>query len=226
MDPTEHHEGFFTPGGAETYDSWYDTVNGRSILATEIQALRPLIDVFPQPRLEVGVGTGRFAQALGGPFGLDPSTDALRIARRRGVLVAAGTGEEAPFASQRFGAVLLAFTLCFLADSVSALLEAHRLLIDGGGLVAGFLPRGTPWAELYAHRGRQGHPSYRHARFYTAPEVEQHLTDSGFRVTARRSTLRQPPGLERYEVEPATDHVTADAGFVAISAVKESKRWS
>ena len=82
MDPTTPQEGSPTPADAQTYDSWYDTANGEAILATEIAALRPLIDIFPQPRLEMGVGTGRFAQALGAPFGLDPSSDALRIARR------------------------------------------------------------------------------------------------------------------------------------------------
>ena len=125
--------------------------------------------------------------------------------------------------------MLIAFTLCFLTDPVAALLEARRLLIDGGGLVAGFLPRDTPWADHYARRGRHGHPIYRHAHFYTAPEVEKHVADAGFRVTARRSSLRQPPGLERYAVEPAADHIAADAGFVAISAVKQPQtraaRW-
>ncbi len=208
-------------GAVGTYDAWYGTARGRALLATETEALRPLIEAFPGPRIEVGVGTGRFAEALGARFGLDPSCDALQLARRRGISVAAGVGEAVPFVGGHFGAVLMAFTLCFLVDPAAALLEARRLLADDGGLVVGFIPAGTPWADLYALRGRQGHPIYRHASFYTVDEVEQLLTRSGLRVTARRSTLRQRPGLERYAVEVPSDDIADGAGFAAISAVRQ-----
>jgi len=209
---------------ADAYDAWYETTRGKALLATEIEALRPLIEALPQPRIEVGVGTGRFAEALGARFGLDPSWDALHLARQRGISVAAGVGEAAPFVSGRFGTVLMAFTLCFLAEPAAAFLEVRRLLAEDGGLVVGFLPRGTPWADLYALRGRQGHPIYRHARFQTITEVEELLTKSGLRVTARRSTLRQRPGLERYAVESACDDIAAGAGFAVISAIKQVGR--
>ncbi|AGL27466.1 hypothetical protein J113_13830 [Mycobacterium tuberculosis CAS/NITR204] len=39
---------------AAAYDAWYDSPTGRPILATEVAALRPLIEVFAQPRLEIG----------------------------------------------------------------------------------------------------------------------------------------------------------------------------
>ena len=206
---------------AEAYDAWYDTPTGRSILAYEVAALRPLIESFPSPRIEVGVGTGRFADALGVRVGLDPSLSSLTLARQRGILVAAGVGEAAPFASGRFGSVLIAFTLCFLADPAAAFTEARRLLAADGGIVVGFLPRGTPWAELYSRRARQGHPLYRHARFYTVTEVEQLLAAAGFRLVAQSSTLRQPPGLARYEAEAPTADIGAGAGFAVLSAVPQ-----
>lgn len=207
---------------AAAYDAWYDSPTGRPILATEVAALRPLIEVFAQPRLEIGVGTGRFADLLGVRFGLDPSRDALMFARRRGVLVANAVGEAVPFVSRHFGAVLMAFTLCFVTDPAAIFRETRRLLADGGGLVIGFLPRGTPWADLYALRAARGQPGYRDARFYTAAELEQLLADSGFRVIARRCTLHQPPGLARYDIEAAHDGIQAGAGFVAISAVDQA----
>lgn len=148
---------------AAAYDAWYDSPTGRPILATEVAALRPLIEVFAQPRLEIGVGTGRFADLLGVRFGLDPSRDALMFARRRGVLVANAVGEAVPFVSRHFGAVLMAFTLCFVTDPAAIFRETRRLLADGGGLVIGFLPRGTPWADLYALRAARGQPGYRDA---------------------------------------------------------------
>lgn len=209
---------------AAAYDAWYDSPTGRPILATEVAALRPLIEVFAQPRLEIGVGTGRFADLLGVRFGLDPSRDALTFARRRGVLVANAVGEAVPFVSRHFGAVLMAFTLCFVTDPAAIFRETRRLLADGGGLVIGFLPRGTPWADLYALRAARGQPGYRDARFYTAAELEQLLADSGFRVIARRCTLHQPPGLARYDIEAAHDGI--QAGAASLLSRRSTKRTS
>lgn len=208
---------------ARHYDAWYDTDAGAAILATETTALRSLVEAFPEPRLEIGVGTGRFAAALGARFGLDPSLDLLRLARRRGILPVQGVGEAVPLTSGYFGTVVMAFTLCFLADPAAALAEDRRLLTDRGGLVIGFLPLGTPWADSYAARGRQGHPIYRHARFYTVAEVDHLLTQTGFRVLHHHSTLRQPPGLNHYDVETPSDRPVAEAAFWAVSAAKAAK---
>ena len=50
---------------AEPYDAWYDTESGRVLFDLELGALRPLLAGTAGPRLEVGVGSGRFAAALG-----------------------------------------------------------------------------------------------------------------------------------------------------------------
>ncbi|WP_044110838.1 class I SAM-dependent methyltransferase [Mycobacterium canetti] len=131
---------------AAAYDAWYDSPTGRPILATEVAALRPLIEVFAQPRLEIGVGTGRFADLLGVRFGLDPSRDALMLARRRGVLVANAVGEAVPFVSRHFGAVLIAFTLA--RYDIEA---AH----DGIQADAGFVAIS---AVDQAHEAKDDHP--------------------------------------------------------------------
>jgi len=47
----------------------------------------PKVDIFVispfSLSLEVGVGSGRFAQALGVSYGLDPSMELLKLARQR-----------------------------------------------------------------------------------------------------------------------------------------------
>ena len=68
---------------ADKYDAWYDT-KGKVAFETELAALRPLLPDLPEPWFEVGVGTGRFAQALGIPVGLDPSAELVARARERG----------------------------------------------------------------------------------------------------------------------------------------------
>ena len=59
---------------AEHYDVWFDTQRGRSVFESETLCLRPLASGVFRPWLEVGVGTGRFAQALGVEHGIDPET--------------------------------------------------------------------------------------------------------------------------------------------------------
>jgi SAM-dependent methyltransferase len=204
------------------YEAWYDSPKGRALFATEVACLRPMLARFLRPYLEIGVGSGRFAGALGIGYGVDPSHASLTLARRRGVQVVVGTGEALPFRDGQFGAVLIAFTLCFMNDPAQAISESRRLLTRRGGLVLGLLLRGTPWADYYAARGAEGHPIYRHAVFHSKAEVEAMLTRAGFRRMAYRSTLFQRPGLEAYvqEEEPA-DGYSSDAGFVCLTAVED-----
>ena len=205
---------------ADRYDAWYDTPKGRVLLAVELACLKPLLQRFPRPYLEVGVGTGRFAQALGIGYGVDPSARALDKAVQRGVKALLGVGEALPFRDATFGAVLMAFTLCFVEDPSTVMREIHRVLFSGGGLVLGLLRKGTPWADFYELRGREGDPLFSAAHFYCREEVESLLKESGFSVTSLRSTLFRLPGLKVYREEEPVDGYVSGAGFVAIAAVK------
>ena len=205
----------------ERYDAWYDTPGGQALFASEVACLRPLLHTFPRPYLEVGVGTGRFAQALRVEHGLDPSRAAIRKARGRGVQVVRALGERLPFRDGSFGGVLVAFTLCFVEDPARALREVRRVLASGGGLVLGVMLKGTPWAEFYAQKGRDGHPLYSSAHFYDSSDVEVMLLASNLRPVACSSTLLQPPGLPTYRLERPVSGCAPETGFVGIAAVAQ-----
>lgn len=68
---------FYT--GAADYDRWFDTPEGSILFGDELKATRLLWHSDWHPALEVGVGTGRFAQVLGIEYGLDPAPGALRL---------------------------------------------------------------------------------------------------------------------------------------------------
>lgn len=200
------------------YDTWYDSPKGKALLATEVACLRPFLQQFPRPYLEVGVGTGRFAQALDIECGLDPSPLALDIARHRGIKALLGRGEHIPFQEDSFGGVLMAFTLCFVREPGKVLQEIQRVLTTSGGLILGLLLRGTPWAEFYTRRGLSGDPWYRNTHFHTKKEIETLLKKAGFSITGYRSSLFQQPGQEVYQEELPVDTYIPGAGFVAIAA--------
>jgi ubiquinone/menaquinone biosynthesis C-methylase UbiE len=81
---------------AARYDAWFDSPQGQVLFRAEVEAIRRLVKGLPGPWLEVGVGTGRFAQALGIPYGVDPAWSVLLLARRRGIHVVQGRGEALP----------------------------------------------------------------------------------------------------------------------------------
>ncbi|MFA0756436.1 MAG: hypothetical protein YPKNTGVA_001957 [Candidatus Fervidibacter sp.] len=205
---------------ADRYDAWYDGPVGRIAFPLEVECLRPLLKGAPFPWLEVGVGTGRFAYALGIHVGIDPAERPLRLARQRGITVVQGVGETLPFRDASFGAVLFVVTLCFVQEPLAVLREAHRVLRDDGVLVVGMVFADSPWGEFYRQKGATGHPFYKAGRFLTRTQTASFLAQAGFRLVAARSTLRQPPNEKGLQWESPMEGDLPDAGFVAWKAVK------
>lgn len=199
---------------AEQYDAWYDMPRGGAIFTEELEALQPLFERSPGSGLEVGVGSGRFASALGIGVGIDPAIAALRLAARRGVKVVAARGEQLPFHDATFDVVLFVVTLCFVADPPAALSEARRVLRPGGRLVIGEIPADGPWGRYYQARAAAGHPYYRSAHFFTRAELGSLLADTGFRPTRVRSALYSPPEAD-VAVTGVREGDDPAAGFLA-----------
>ncbi len=205
--------GVFDERAAE-YDGWFEN---SLLFAIERAALHELITPLLDPKLEVGVGPGRFAEALGVEFGVDPALAPLSFARKRGVRVSQAIGEALPYADQSMQTVLLLFTFCFLADPLPVLLECRRVLEPGGHLVLGLIVADSPWGRMLQQKKEDGHPFYQQARFYEPSEVEQYLAGGGFVVQERRSSLMQPPGALR-EMEHSRAGLVSQAGFAVLVA--------
>ncbi len=202
---------------ARDYEAWYQ---GNPLFASELRALLALGPI-PSPSLEIGVGTGVFAKALGFTHGLDPSLDMLLLARQKGLLCVCGVGERLPFKDEIFEACGMFFTLCFLSRPEEALEECYRVLKPEGKLFLGFVPRESPWGQYYEEKKRAGHKLYRFARFREGQEVLNLLKEKGFRLVKGSSTLFQPPGLKRPLREEPREGFFAEAGFWALVAIKD-----
>ena len=203
---------------AWAYDAWFEE-EGRLIFASEVEALRQALPLLPKPWIEVGVGSGRFAQALGIDIGLDPSSKLLEMARNRGISVFLGRGEEMPFQDGVFGTAFFVVTLCFVDSPRKTLSEAARLLKSQGKVVLGLVLKESPWGQLYQSEKETGHRFYRHAMFYSYGEVGVLLKQAGFSVEQIISTLFQSPG-EVNHIELPRQGFSADAGFTVILAGK------
>ena len=201
---------------AARYDAWYDTPSGGAILQEELDALRPLLAGLPLPWLEVGVGSGRFASALGAEYGVDPATAALALAASRGVRVAAARAETLPFADATFGAILFVTALCFVPAPRSALVEVRRVLVPGGRLLLGLILADGPWGRRYRELAQAGDPFYERAHFFTRGELTSLFTAVGFRLVRTRSALFGAPGAEAVAA-PAREGYDPDAGFTVMA---------
>lgn len=161
-----------------------------------------------------GVGTGRFAAALGVEFGVDPALAPLRLAARRGCGVAAARGEALPFRDGAVGAVIFVVTLCFVADPLAALREARRVLRPGGAIVLGEVPADSPWGRQYRHLAASGHPYYAAARFRARDELDALYATAHLTRVRTRSALCLPPESETHGAT-AREGDDPAAGFTA-----------
>ena len=201
----------FNEGAAE-YDEWYEN---NPAFAIELAALRAITGDMPRPRLEIGVGTGRFAQELQIGFGLDPAVAPLGIASRRNIMTINGQGEHLPLRTRVIGSVYLIFTLCFLPEPSPVLRECARVLRPGGRLIVGVVPALSPWGRRIAERAGRSDSWYRHARVRTIAETVRLLAAGGFAVLASRSTLFQTPD-RRLDFEEPVAGSSEEAGFCVL----------
>jgi SAM-dependent methyltransferase len=204
---------------AEDYDRWFDKPEGRVLFELEVKAIRLLLKGMSPPFFEIGVGSGRFAAALGIWHGVEPAAALLEMAKKRGVKVEKAFGESLPFPNGIFGGVFIIFTLCFVKEPAKVLSEAKRVLRNSGKLILGIINRESPWGELYQTKAAEGHPLYKHARFYRVKEAVALIEEVGLMIEAFSSTLRQPPS-EMPRAEVVHDRFVEESGFVCIRAVK------
>jgi len=201
---------------AAEYDAWFEE-EGKVIFATEVQALQEVLPSLPEPWLEVGVGSGRFAQALGIKSGIDPSLNLLDMARKRGVTTFLSRGERTPFGEEVFGTVFLIVTLCFVDSPLQVLKEAHRILRRDGKLVLGLVLKESPWGKFYQKKKKLGYPFYKQAAFYSYAQLLTLMEESGFSTERIVSTLFQKTSkVERLE-SPKSGY-DPSAGFTVIVA--------
>ena len=201
---------------AEGYDGWYDTPRGSAAFRAETACLRSLCAPLRGRWLEVGVGTGRFADALGATEGIDPSTRMLRLAAGRGIGTCAARAEALPFRSGAFDGVLTVLSLCFVDDPAGALRECRRVLRPGGRLLAGFIPADGPWGKAYERKKASGHPVYSMATFIPAGGMVPLAEGAGFRLLSAASTLLWPPDAAPAPRPRVEKGMAKGAGFVGM----------
>jgi SAM-dependent methyltransferase len=196
--------------GASAYDKWYR--DHKAAYESEADALRQ--EHRDGSGLEVGIGTGAFAMALGVEIGLDPSTAMLEVARSRGIEVVKGVAEALPFRDGSFDFVAFVTTLSFVSDRKVALSEARRVVRSNGQVVVGLIDGGSPKGRQYVLSRRSGF--YHGAQFLSAEEHIALLKDLGMSILSVRQTIFHDPD-EMTTPDPVISGF-GDGIFVVITA--------
>lgn len=199
----------------ERYDNWFERYP--LVYQSEINAIKSLVT--GGFGLEVGVGTGRFAQPLKVEIGLDASFNMLRLAKERGVKVVRGLAEYLPFRSEVFDFVLFVTTICFVDNVGKSLEEAYRVLKRGGAIVVGFVDRESPLGKLYLRKRGQS-VFYKEAKFYSVQELLDYFKKAGFSDFVVKETLFGE-SLDIPEVQHVEDW-SGRGSFVVIKGLKKS----
>ena len=138
---------------AAEYDSWFEE---SLLFDIELAALQEIKTPLLGPKLEIGVGPGRFARETGVAFGVDPAISPLYLSQKRGIRVIQATGEMLPVCSGCIQTAYLLFALCFLSDPLQAIGECCRVLGKGGHLVIGMIPSSGAWGQFLEEKKKDG----------------------------------------------------------------------
>lgn len=128
--------------------------------------------------LEIGVGTGRFAEVLGTQLGVDPSENMLKLAAARGVQVQLGVAEDLLYKDSYFDQLFFITSFCFLNDIEKSIEEARRVLKSKGLVTIAFIDKDSRLGRKNKSKKKL---FYAEAKFHSASEIENLFTKLNFR---------------------------------------------
>lgn len=198
----------------KNYESWFGKYP--HVFQSEVAAVKELLPPHGTG-FEVGIGTGLFAEKLGIRMGNDPSEEMLKFARERKRLVYHCGGDNLPFHDGYFDYTLMVTTICFLDDPIAVLRECYRVTRNKGVIVIGFVDSESPIGKSYRNHACRS-VFYREATFYSAGQVIEMLTQTGFTLDGIRQTLFGPLTAIA-EFQPPREG-SGKGSFVAIRAKK------
>jgi ubiquinone/menaquinone biosynthesis C-methylase UbiE len=173
---------------ASEYEAWF--IENKVLFQSELLALKQVVPV-DKKGVEIGIGSGIFAEQLGIRFGIDPSEKMLEYARKRGLDVQNGVAENLPYKNESFDFAVFITAICFVENPELAVKEAYRILKNQGEIIIAILDKETRFGRFLENNKKRSQ-FYRHARFFSVPEVRNLLEKNNFRITQTVQTLEDP----------------------------------
>jgi len=169
----------------DQYENWFE--KNKYVYQSEINAIRGILPDFKKG-VEIGVGSGRFAEPLGIKFGIEPSYEMRKVVQSRGIEVVDSVAENLPLEDCSFDLTLMVTTLCFLDNARKAFNEIYRILKPGGYFINSFVDKNSKVGRIY-QKNKQKSVFYREAIFFATEEVVRLLEKTGFKNFKFRQTI-------------------------------------
>jgi len=196
------------------YEQWF--VDHRYVFQSELAAIRSVLPP-AGTGMEIGTGSGIFAQPLGIKDGVEPSRVMREKARKRGLHPVDGIAEKLPYPDKKFDFVLMVTTICFVDDIKKSFSEANRVLKDSGCLIVGFVDKHSPVGKIYL-QFKDESLFYKEAVFWSTEEVYGILKEHDFEI---ESTIQTVFGtLDNIKQIQESEKGYGKGSFVVIKAVK------
>lgn len=176
----------------DRYDKWFE--NHPLIFESELNIYKEFLKK-EKNGIEIGIGTGRFASAVGTEIGVDNSIEMLKFAKKRNIEVILADAMKLPFMNGVFNYASMVVTICFLNDLTSSLNEIKRILKHNGKLFIGIIDKESIWGKYY-EKIKDENPFYKYAKFYTPNEIIDKIEKLNFKYLRSGQTLFHEPENE------------------------------
>lgn len=196
----------------EEYEGWFR--ENETLFRSELLALKELL---PRGRkgVEIGVGSGIFAEKLGIKYGIDPAPNMLERARARNINVVQGVAEALPYVDKSFDFAVFITSICFIKKPTKALEETYRILKSGGSVVVAFIAKDSDLGQIIMQE-KEDSKFYKSATLYTIAEIKNMMRCVGFKTARIVHTLTD---LHSDKIETPKEGI-GKGSFVVVEGVK------
>ena len=169
----------------EDYENWF--IENELIFQSELLALKQVV---PNNKngVEIGVGSGLFAEKLNIKFGIDPSEKMLNFANQRKIIIEKGVAEYLPYKNNNFDFAVFITSICFVENPVKAIKEARRILNNNGEIIIAIIDKESSLGQIL-ERNKNNSKFYKDARFFSVKEIVELLETNGFLINSIFQTL-------------------------------------
>jgi ubiquinone/menaquinone biosynthesis C-methylase UbiE len=162
----------------DEYDNWF--VINKFAFQSELNAIKSAMPVKGKG-IEIGVGSGIFAEPLGISEGIEPSRAMREKAKQRNIRAIDAVAENLPYSDKSIDFALMVTTICFVDDIYKSFDEVNRILTDTGCLIIGFVDKNSPIGKMYLEHKDES-IFYKDAVFYGTEDLYEILNNTGFEV--------------------------------------------
>jgi ubiquinone/menaquinone biosynthesis C-methylase UbiE len=198
----------------EEYEQWF--VDHHYVFQSELAAIQSVLPSSGRG-MEIGIGSGIFAEPLGIKNGVEPSRAMREKARKRGLDPTDGVAEKLPYPDKSYDFALMVTTICFVDNIQKSFSEANRVLKNNGYLIIGFVDKNSPVGKLYLQYKNES-LFYKEAVFLSTEEVYNILKDSGFEIESTVQTVFGTLDTINKIQEPENGY--GKGSFIVIKAIK------